>query len=70
MRDRAETGWAQPCDLMGCVALGGTFPCELFLDLEASPTWKPPGSATSVLEPVELSSDPSEALVLSPTSRF
>lgn len=43
-------------------------PRELFLDLEALPARNPPGTATSVLQLVGLSSDTSEILVLNPTS--
>lgn len=63
VRDSAKIRWTQPFDLVGCFAQGGALPC---LDLETFPTWNPLGSATSVLELVELSSEISEILVLNP----
>lgn len=68
VRDSAKIRWTQPLDLVGCIAHGGTLPCEFFLDLETFSTWNPLGSATSVLELVELSSEIREILVLNPTA--
>lgn len=66
VRDSGKIRWTQPFELVGCIAHGGTLPCEFCLDLETFPTWNLLGSATSVLELVELSSEISEILVLNP----